>query len=90
VPLPASKQLWAAASDGERRALVEEMVEGIEVSPDDLEVAVFGAPRLNATLAEVGLGGGQSQNACVGGATYNSAPRPVEIDTPWSELHRTA
>jgi len=57
VPLPASKQLWAAASDGERRALVEEMVEGIEVSPDDLEVAVFGAPRLNATLAEVGLGG---------------------------------
>ena len=71
------EQLWAAASEQERRALVEEMLEGVDVFPDHLEVAVFGAPRLNVTLAEVGLGGRESQIACVGGGTSGFPYKPL-------------
>ena len=49
--------------------LVEELVERVAVFPDHLEVSIAGAPRLNVGLAEVGLGGNQSQNVGVGGGT---------------------
>lgn len=37
------------------RVLVQEMLEGIWMYPDHLEVKVAGAPKLNVTLDEVGL-----------------------------------
>lgn len=59
-------RIWAEATDQERRRLVEEMVEGVVVFPDHLVVAIFGAPKLNIALEEVGLGK-QSENVGVGG-----------------------
>lgn len=61
-------RIWAEATDQERRRLVEEMVEGVVVFPDHLVVAIFGAPKLNIALEEVGLGK-QSENVGVGGGT---------------------
>ncbi len=61
-------RLWSAATDHERRTLVEELIERVEVHPDHLEVIIFGAPRLNVSLDEAGLGN-QSQNVGVGGGT---------------------
>ena len=46
---------WAAATELERRILIEELVEGITVLPDHLEVNVSGAPRLHVLYQEVGL-----------------------------------
>lgn len=60
---------WDEATDEERRILVEELVEAVTVFPDHLEVKVAGAPRLNVSLAEVGLGGRESENVGVGGGT---------------------
>jgi len=40
----------------ERRVLVDEMIEAVEVHDDHVEVTVRGAQKLNVTLAEVGLG----------------------------------
>jgi hypothetical protein len=48
--------LWEAASENERRVLIDEMIEAVDVHDDQLEVNVRGAPKLNVTLAEVGLG----------------------------------
>ena len=59
--------LWRAAEDKERRVLVDELLEGVSVFPDHLEVAVVGVPRLNVRLGEVGLR--ESQNVGVGGGT---------------------
>ena len=49
------EQIWAAATEAERRVLVEELVAGISMFPDHLEVEVAGAPRVNVLLEEVGL-----------------------------------
>jgi len=45
----------AEATEPERRVLVQEMLEGIWIYPDHLEMKVAGAPELNVTLDEVGL-----------------------------------
>lgn len=55
--------LWAAATDQERRVLVEEVI----VNPDRLQVTVAGAPRLNVRYSEVGLK--ESHIVGVGGGT---------------------
>ena len=47
--------IWEAATETERQVLVDELVEGVEVHQDHLEATVRGAPKLNVTLAEVGL-----------------------------------
>jgi len=57
-------EIWDAATDPEKRVFIEELVEGVKVFPDHLEVMIIGAPSLNVTLEEVGL---QSYNARVGG-----------------------
>jgi len=44
-----------AATDDERRVLVDELLDRIEVHGDHLEAVVRGAPSLNVTLDEVGL-----------------------------------
>ncbi len=49
------ERLWAEATIVERRALLDELVEGVSVFPDHLEVTVAGAPTLNVLLSEVGL-----------------------------------
>ena len=46
--------LWRAATDTERRELVEELVQAVHVFPVHLEVEITGAPRLNVLLSEVG------------------------------------
>jgi hypothetical protein len=46
---------WAAATQSERRILIEELVESVTVLPDHLEVTVSGAPRLHVRYQEVGL-----------------------------------
>ena len=48
-------QLWTAAVEQERRALLDELLESVTVLPDHLVVKVHGAPALNVGLSEVGL-----------------------------------
>jgi site-specific DNA recombinase len=74
-------RVWEAATDQERRILIEELLEAVTVFPDHLEVAVHGAPTINVLLSEVGLAD-QSGIARVGGASDTESPRP----TFWSEL----
>ena len=47
--------MWDAATDSERRVLVEELLSEIALFPDHLEVEVIGAPRLHVLFDEVGL-----------------------------------
>jgi hypothetical protein len=63
------ESLWRAAEETERRILVEELLEGVAVFPDHLEVTVAGVPRLNVTFAEVGLK--ESENVGVGRGDSN-------------------
>ena len=60
-------RVWAEASDIERRVMVEEWLDSVAIFPDHLEVTVKGAPRLNVTLKEAGLGPGGWQFGDVGG-----------------------
>lgn len=60
-------EIWAEATDQERRVLVEELLDVLAIFPDHLEVTVNGAPRLNVTFDEVGLKGGWWQVVGVGG-----------------------
>ncbi len=66
--------VWEAGTPGERRILVEELIEAVVVFPDHLEVQVVGAPPLNVTLAEVGLrDSGTERSVSEGGL---EPPRP--------------
>jgi hypothetical protein len=47
--------IWREATEVERRVLVDELLEGVQVHEDHLEVVVRGAPRLNVAFDEVGL-----------------------------------
>jgi DNA invertase Pin-like site-specific DNA recombinase len=76
--------VWSAAEEQERRILVEELIEWVSVFPDHLEVTVSGAPPLNVLYQEVGLK--KSGSDGVGGGTCYSTPRPVILDSGWSEL----
>jgi hypothetical protein len=49
--------IWEAATEQERRVLIDELLDRVEVHEDHLEVVVHGAPRLNVTLGELGLAG---------------------------------
>ena len=60
-------QVWEAATDQERRVLIEELLEWVTVFPDHLEVTVVGTPPLAVSFGEVGLK--ESQNVGVGGGT---------------------
>ncbi len=66
--------IWAEATDQERRVLVEELLDVVAIFPDHLEVTVNGALRLNVTLDEVGLTGGRWQFVGVGGAIGTITP----------------
>ncbi len=56
--------IWVAATESERRTLVDELIDRIEVHHDHLEVVIRGAPRLNVTLGEVGLKGPSEDRSC--------------------------
>jgi hypothetical protein len=56
--------IWDAATESERRVLIDEMIEAIESHGDHLRVTVRGAPSLNVTLAEVGLGRKGESESC--------------------------
>jgi hypothetical protein len=71
--------VWGAANDGERRVLIEQLIDSVTVFPDHLEVRVGGAPPLNVLYSEVGMK--ESENVRVGG------PTPTISDwrlRPWS------
>lgn len=64
------ERTWEAATEAERRVLVQELPETGTVLPDHLDVTVAGAPRLNVLLEEVGLKPAkQSRISGVGGGT---------------------
>ena len=46
---------WKAATEVERRVLIDEFIEEILVLPDYLDVKVHGAPSLHVLYQEVGL-----------------------------------
>ena len=48
-------RLWEAASDTEKRTLVNELIECVIVHPDRLQVAINRAPPLTVDFEEVGL-----------------------------------
>lgn len=50
-----AEAIWEAATESERRVLVEELLSEISLFPDHLEVEVAGAPRINVLFEEVGL-----------------------------------
>lgn|ERR1039458_612252 len=61
------KVVWSEATHDERRILIEELIEGVRIFPDHLQVNVAGAPPLNVLYQEVGLK--ESETAGVGGGT---------------------
>jgi len=69
-------RVWEEATDAERRVLIDELIDAVVVHPDHLVVAVHGAPPLNVTLEEVGLG--VSQISGVGGASRAISPPALE------------
>jgi site-specific DNA recombinase len=79
---------WSVATEVERRVLIDEFIEEISVLPDYLDVKVHGAPPVHVLYQEVGLK--ESGFDRVGGPTRNRSPRPVVVESGWSELRRAA
>ncbi len=52
------ERLWQAASESERRTLVEDLVDAVRIHPDRLTVQISGSPPILVTLDEVGLAPG--------------------------------
>ncbi len=61
------ERTWEAATEVERRVLVDEFLEEISVLPDYVDVKVHGAPSLHVLYQEVGMK--ESGTGCVGGPT---------------------
>jgi hypothetical protein len=47
--------LWDEATETERRKLLDELLAGVTVHPDRLQVEIHGAPPVNVAFGEVGL-----------------------------------
>ena len=68
-----------AATDVERRVLIDEFIEEITVLPDYLDVKVHGAPAVHVLYQEVGLK--ESEFDRVGGAFSTlSTPQPWQVE----------
>src|ERR1700676_781593 len=61
------EHLWQAATETEKRDLIDELVDRVAVHPDHVEVSISGAARINVLLSEVGSK--DSENGGVGGGT---------------------
>jgi hypothetical protein len=72
--------IWEAATEHERRVLIDELVDCIEVHSDHLEVILRGAPRVNVTLEEVGLSGPKGENRSCRRGDLN--PHPLARTRP--------
>lgn len=59
--------LWPYATETQRRQLLDELLDHIEVGPEHLTVHIHGVPSLNVAFNEVGLK--DSQTSRVGGGT---------------------
>jgi len=69
-------QRWDAATDTERRTLLDELVHDVTVQEDRLTVTLHGAPPLNVAFSEVGLK--DSDLSRVGGGTRTlTRPTPA-------------
>lgn len=66
-------RLWGAATEQERRALLDELLGSVTVFPDRLVVEVHGAPALNVALSEVGLKAPDSEFRGVEGTDSGNA-----------------
>jgi len=66
-------EIWQEATNDERRILANDLIEGVAVFPDHLEVTVTGAPKMNVNLQEVGLTGGSTSYG-VGDPTRTPTP----------------
>ena len=75
--------IWEAATDQERRTLLDEFVGQVNVFSDHLEVEVRGAPKLNVALHEVGLQRAV-ETAGVGGGTSTRVFRVPTRSNPKS------
>jgi hypothetical protein len=69
--------LWDAATDTERRTLLDEFLVRLDVFPDHLEVEIRGAGKLNVALHEVGLRNRSVEIDGVGGPNRAITYRPL-------------
>ena len=74
------ERTWEAATEAERRVLLDEFLECITVLPDYIDVSIHGAPPIHVLYQEVGLK--ESEFDRVGGPTCNFAPRPSSWIAP--------
>ncbi len=73
--------IWEAATEPERRVLIDELLQSVDVHEDHLEVTVHGAPKLNVLLEEVGLGKPGEEQLCRRG---DSNPHTLSGTSPSS------
>jgi hypothetical protein len=79
---------WKAATEVERRVLIDEFIEEILVLPDYLDVTVHGAPALHVRYQEVGLK--ESGFDRVGGGTRHNAVRAIDAYPAWGSSNAGA
>ena len=65
---------WAAATELERRVLLDEFLGDITVLPDYIDVNIHGAPPIHVLYQEIGLK--ESEFSGVGGLSGNVGPDP--------------
>ncbi len=65
--------IWTAATLDERRQLFDELLEGLTVYPEHIEVKILGTPVLKVALYEVQRPR-REENACVEGPTSPISP----------------
>lgn len=68
--------LWPHATEAERRTLLDELLDHVEVHHDRLRVHLNGSPPLNVAFSEVGLK--DSELSRVGGASLTVDPPPLD------------
>jgi len=78
--------IWDAATDTERRTLLDEFLVRLDVFPDHLEVDIRGARKLNVALHEVGLRNRAVETTGVGGMSRTITPRGSQTSTGVSEV----
>ena len=76
---------WKAATEVERRVLIDEFIEEISVLPDYLDVKVHGAPPLHVRYQEVGMK--DSGFDRVGGGIRINSVGIVDTYPAWRSAH---
>ncbi len=76
---------WKAATEVERRVLIDEFIEEISVLPDYLDVKVHGAPSVHVLYQEVGLK--ESGFDRVGGGIRINTVGLFDASLAWGSSH---